>query len=210
MPTKLHVGDARVFIVSVHCRRIVINPTRQETELGTRLQRQYEECIGTRQLQGKIDKQYHAHMSNCRNTFASIVVTHDRLHMGDGNSTIKRNAFHCARVGETNECSCKCNQHPTCCFKTNKVLGVSLDTAGAHAGINTAAIDNIAGNRFQSIQNQQECCDLCTNHPSCTGWVYDSDGVCLLKQGALSFVDNVASDQITTWAGRPSGISCAT
>jgi len=173
-----------------------------ETALGTRLQEQYEACINGASG-GRVNR------LPCRNKFASIVVTHDRLPYYNENSTIQRNAFHCARTpGTDDECTCRCNQHTECCSLQDKVLGVSSTAQGAHAGINSDAIDSIAGNRFLDIDTKQECCDLCTNHPQCTGWVYDSENVCLLKQGTLTFVDNAAADQITTWAGRPSGIAC--
>ena len=182
--------------------------------MGDRLQTQYEQCVAGSCAAWNDD--CHVARSACRNKFASVVVTHDRKAMlcddksafTCANTTVQRNAFHCAREGD--ECKCRCDQHPTCCALENKVLGQSSAAADAHAGINTAAIDNMAGNRFLNVQTKQDCCNLCTNHPSCSGWVYDSENVCLLKQGTLTFADNVASDQITTWAGRPSGTSCDT
>ena len=66
----------------------------------------------------------------------------------------------------------------------------------------------IQGNRYDSIADKQDCCNLCTNHPMCTGWVYDSMQVCILKQGEQAYEENSIADEITTWAGRPSGVAC--
>ena len=67
----------------------------------------------------------------------------------------------------------------------------------------------IQGNRYDDVADQQACCDLCTNHPLCTGWEYDDLGVCMLKEGELHFVANPAEAELTIWAGRPSGVACA-
>ena len=41
----------------------------------------------------------------------------------------------------------------------------------------------IFANMFQHVGSYTDCCARCTNHPTCGGWEYNSNGVCILKSG---------------------------
>ena len=106
-------------------------------------------------------------------------------------------SFSCQATGD-DTCACRCDKHPPCCFEQNKLL----------------TNDMVFANRFLNVQSMQECCNLCTNHPQCSAWEYDSEQVCVLKQGVVtadSYVENpYAGQNLTTWAGTRSGTgTCA-
>lgn len=65
-------------------------------------------------------------------------------------------------------CECRCTAHPGCCSKQGFVL------------------ENveIIGNIYKNVPTKEECCWKCTNHPTCGSWEYNSNEVCILKQGA--------------------------
>ena len=132
--------------------------------------------------------------SPCRNKWPTLQVTHDRKNMDQSGQ------FHCKRDGPSS-CSCKCDRHPTCCDRKNNVLvSKELDK-------NTA----MRGNRFFGIAVKQDCCNMCTNHPTCTSWEYTSEKVCVLQDGLVteaSFAPNPVPNDITTWAGTPAGTQC--
>jgi hypothetical protein len=121
--------------------------------------------------------------------FKTIVVTHDRTNME------RLGKFHCRRQGDA--CGCTCDKHPLCCTHKNKRL----------------SNDAIFANSFASVATTQACCNMCTNHPMCRAWEFNSLGVCILKDGVPHFVEN-PSDAVTTWAGLRSnstdhsGFSC--
>jgi hypothetical protein len=156
-----------------------------EVALGERLQAQYETCVN-----GTAEASEPQMQAPCKNEFQTLVVTHDRASM-DPDADYQRNGFLCTR-NDAGGCSCKCNQHAACCSRMNKLL----------------ANTDIQGNKFDDVQSLQACCDLCTNHPECTAWEYDSEQVCVLKHGEPEMVDNTAADVLTTWAGTPSGDTC--
>ena len=68
--------------------------------------------------------------------------------------------------------------------------------------------DVLLGNKFANVASQQECCNMCTNHPHCTAWEYTATKVCALTGGKPQFVPS-PSQTIATWAGLPSPHSCA-
>jgi hypothetical protein len=127
----------------------------------------------------------------CANKFATLVVTHDKKYADTGGN------FHCRgkknSAGVIDTCKCTCNTHAPCCAMRNKLLGGNR---------------LIVGNRYTGVDAMQSCCDLCTNHPTCTAWEYDTDQVCILKHGSVEYVENQKPAEITTWAGTPSGTSC--
>merc|ERR1711871_70195 len=165
----------------------------EERALGLRLKAQYESCINAgpdENFDGSA-AHWHGFAKPCKTHYDTIVVTHDRKGMGSIDAPTQKDAFHCSKTS-SGSCQCKCNQHPECCSLENKVLGGKV----------------IQGNRYDNVANKQDCCNLCTNHPMCTGWVYDSMQVCILKQGEQAYEENQFADEITTWAGRPSGVAC--
>jgi hypothetical protein len=121
--------------------------------------------------------------------FKTIVVTHDRVNME------RLGKFHCRRHGET--CSCTCDKHPLCCTHKGKRL----------------SNDAIFANSFKNVASTQACCNMCTNHPNCRAWEFNSLGVCILKDGIPHFIEN-PSAVLVTWAGLRSnstdhsGFSC--
>lgn len=73
--------------------------------------------------------------------------------------------------------------------------------------------DMVFGNRFLGVQVMQDCCNLCTNHPKCTAWEYDSEKVCVLKSGVVtdsSYIPNPYSAEVKSWAGTPSVVGTCT
>ena len=94
----------------------------------------------------------------------TIVVTHDRINME------RLGHFHCRRHG--NNCECTCDKHPLCCAHKGYVLQNAM----------------LFANRLTEVDSVQACCNLCTNHPACRAWEYDSKKVCILKSGKPSFV----------------------
>merc|ERR1711871_1248288 len=172
-----------------------------ELALSARLEEQYKKCIaGDTGL--KIQNANRASQglppipgtSPCRNKWPTLQVTHDRKNMDQSGQ------FHCKRDGPSS-CSCQCDRHPTCCDRKDNVLvSKELDK-------NTA----MRGNRFFGVEEKQDCCNMCTNHPTCTSWEYTSEKVCVLQDGLVteaSFAPNPVPNDITTWAGTPAGTPC--
>jgi len=119
----------------------------------------------------------------CRKLFPTLQVTHDRKHMD-----VLTN-FKCAKTSATT-CACRCDKHPACCAKKNKLL----------------SNDMLFGNRFNDIDSLQDCCNLCTNHPSCGAWEYTTERICVLKSGSPEYVANPFPGDVTSWSGTPSGV----
>jgi len=178
----------------------------QERALAVRVNKEYKACLNGDELvadaapntqnRAKRDAARAAQglaAVQCRNKFATLVVTHDKKYAATGGN------FHCRGVkngsGVIDTCRCSCNTHAPCCAKRNKLLGGSR---------------LIMGNRYTDVDQMQSCCDLCTNHPSCTAWEYDTDRVCILKHGTVEYVENQKPAEVTTWAGTPSGVACVT
>lgn len=111
----------------------------------------------------------------------TIVVTHDRINME------RLGHFHCRRHG--NNCECTCDKHPLCCAHKGYVLQNAM----------------LFANRLTEVDSVQACCNLCTNHPGCRAWEYDSKKVCILKSGKPSFVAKPETVEADTWAGLRSG-----
>jgi hypothetical protein len=63
----------------------------------------------------------------------------------------------------------------------------------------------IFANMYKNIESYHGCCGLCTNHPKCTAWEYNSNHVCILKTGTPVFEKSeVRAGGYTTWAGERS------
>jgi hypothetical protein len=113
-----------------------------------------------------------------------LKVTHDKgfSHIG-GN--FRCNAKAPGRVlGRHGTCQCKCTKHPLACFRKNRVLVNPLIHANVHIG----------------VVNMSACSNLCTRHPNCTSWQYDSVKKCILHSGAVQYAAN-PNPEVTTWAG---------
>jgi hypothetical protein len=66
----------------------------------------------------------------------------------------------------------------------------------------------IHGNHWHDITAQQDCCNMCTNHPDCESFTYKASNECILYAGAPVFVDAPLSVADTTWSGCQSGDIC--
>jgi len=96
-------------------------------------------------------------------------------------------------LGRHGSCECKCSQHPLACFKKNQVLQNAM----------------IGGNAYQNIEDLKACSNLCSHHPLCTSWQYDSAKKCILHSGAAQYAANPDIQTMTTWAGlTTSGNQC--
>jgi len=115
-----------------------------------------------------------------------IQVTHDKKYQGT------QAAYHCSLSQDEQSCHCTCDRHPPCCSRAGRLL----------------RNDVLLGNKFANVACQQECCNMCTNHPHCTAWEYTATKVCALTGGKPQFVPS-PSQTIATWAGLPSPHSCA-
>jgi hypothetical protein len=106
----------------------------------------------------------------------------------DSTGTIK---FGKHTIPEANKvCECKCKEHPTGCYKKNKIL----------------QNDYLMGNIHQGILDLHACSNLCSHHPDCESWEFKSTRECILNSGAPVFEDNLNTG-ITTWAGSKSGVN---
>ena len=54
----------------------------------------------------------------------------------------------------------------------------------------------------------QDCCNMCTNHPDCGSWEYDTDHLCVLKTNAPVFIDAPLQAGMTVYSGAPAGETC--
>jgi hypothetical protein len=120
---------------------------------------------------------------------AAMVVVHDRRHMR------RAGQFSCSHDGAS--CACRCTSHAPCCVHERTVLGN----------------DALFGNRYNGVARMQDCCNLCTNHPLCSSWEYDSRRRCVLKRGEPKLVPASSEaflEGLTTWAGLSGGAHSAT
>ena len=131
-------------------------------------------------------KTLNLHHSGAPHLTHVIQVTHEKNFMH-----VAAN-YHCQLTGDETSCECKCDKHPPCCAKAGKLLSSAV----------------LLGNKYAGIASAQTCCNMCTNHPGCTGWEYTNEQECVLKGGTPEFVDNPV-DSVATWAGLPSPHSCA-
>jgi hypothetical protein len=85
-------------------------------------------------------------------------------------------------------CVCTCSEHPCCSTK-----GWTLSNA------------ELEGNHMK-LTNKEQCCNMCTNHPNCTAWTFDSDtGTCSLRGGEPQWVRRDGN----SWTGtRSQGGAC--
>jgi len=91
---------------------------------------------------------------------------------------------HGAHVHTSTGCVCHCTKHPLACFKKNQVIN----------------LPTIHGNYYFGVPDMTACSNMCSHHPHCDGWEYDSSQRCLLKEGTVSFSAN-QNTEITTWSG---------
>jgi len=127
---------------------------------------------------------------------STVFVTHHRKYMSQRSFNAvtgkhEQVQYHCRREGEAG-CKCTCNAHPPCVAKKGRVLANS----GLHA------------NAYPHVPNKQDCCNMCTNHPSCGSWEFSSTKVCVLKSGSPQFVPVPASVTATVWSGCRAGEAC--
>lgn len=174
-----------------HCNKEACHDadTDSERALHNRLEADYKACQeGTdgRSAANKARKEAGLPERQCRKLFPTLQVTHDRTHMD------VLSHFKCAKTSPTT-CACKCDKHPACCAKKNMLLSNTM----------------LFGNRFNDVDTLQECCNMCTNHPSCGAWEYTTERICVLKSGSPSYAANPFPEVVTSWSGTPSGVgSC--
>jgi hypothetical protein len=90
--------------------------------------------------------------------------------------------YKCA--GKSGACKCTCNDHPIACFEKNMVL---------------ANTDTMLGNIYKN-STMRRCSSMCKHHEHCSGWVFNSEDTCALKNGTNPvYANNTGS--ITTYAG---------
>jgi len=126
----------------------------------------------------------------------TVSVTHDKrfayvegdfsCHVEDSDGVVTFNK-HLIPEARKN-CVCRCSQHPLSCFYKNKVL------ANSH----------IPGSQMAGISTKEACSNLCSHHPDCGAWEYDSNKKCILKAGEPVYTDNTNSF-VNTYAGAKSG-----
>lgn len=108
-----------------------------------------------------------------------------------------------------NQCSCVCDKHNACCEHHNYVL---QDAHILPHGVGLGG--RMVGNHFNSVPTRQQCCNMCRNHPSCTGWEFSKPGygmaphTCILKSGIVNFDRNPDTAARTTWAGTAEDAPC--
>jgi len=127
---------------------------------------------------------------------STLFVTHHRkfMHQQKYNPTTGKHdqaQYHCKREGATG-CKCTCDGHTPCVVRQGKLLSNAM----LHA------------NSYQNVPVQQDCCNMCTNHPQCGSWEYSSTKVCVLKTGAPQFVDAPSSSSVMVWSGCRAGETC--
>jgi hypothetical protein len=170
-----------------HCNEENCHDASEEMEaLSDQLSEEYAACEN-----GEMDARNAMRVSQglpaipCQTMFPTLQVTHDRTHNITG-------SFHCQKDSETT-CSCRCDTHPPCCMHMNKLLTNEM----------------LFANRFDTVEDQQTCCNMCHNHPECTAWEYTTEQICVLKSGVVSaesYTDNPYPDVVTTWSGTPSSV----
>merc|ERR1711990_64937 len=94
---------------------------------------------------------------------------------------------------EHQKCICTCDNHPTSCYRKN---------------FRIENRDYIHGNIHSGVESQDACSNMCSKHPDCTAWEYDSNLKCILKsgQGNVTYAqnDDVA---LITYAGLNSAVT---
>jgi hypothetical protein len=171
-----------------HCNKEACHDADSDSEraLHKRLEDDYAACTaGTdgNDVANVHREQLSLPQRQCRKLFPTLQVTHDRKHMA-----VLTN-FKCAKTSATT-CACKCDKHPACCAKKNQLL----------------SNDMLFGNRFDDVDSLQDCCNMCTNHPSCGAWEYTTERICVLKSGSPVYVANPYPGEVTSWSGTPSGV----
>jgi len=158
--------------------------------------------------------------------FERVRVTHIQggLTNTDPNEA-NEHRFHCSIADrdstQNNDCRCRCNKHRKCCARKDYILAdTSAQRDGHHEGSNY-----IAGNIYENfVGDQQECCNLCINHPDCKAWEWiklstTGQRVCALKNTkeelvpmnnpANNSVGNYITSNITEYA-KPYSLAPAT
>ena len=110
----------------------------------------------------------------------------------------KTNFFHCYFKHNQNSCFCTCSHHPACAARQGT----------------TVRNKALLGNDWHGVDNRQECCNMCTNHPKCDTFTFvdaaiEADRRCVLYAGSPKW-KLIAPDDATyktTYSGCQSGIS---
>jgi len=131
-------------------------------------------------------------------------VPHDEVdhHVTRNGFTFRTSHKHKLTENGHSKCECRCTHHPTGCFRKNWMFGGDL-REGQHAYIH--------GNIYNGIADKEACSNLCSHHPDCKLWEFDTNGKCILRTNSateVTYVENPNSD-ITTYAGVSSHNSAA-
>jgi hypothetical protein len=89
---------------------------------------------------------------------------------------------------EHQKCECRCENHPTACFRKNFIFE---DTDASY----------IHGNVFLGVSTIAKCSNLCSNHPQCKAWEYDSTEKCILSTDSNNVYTENTNPNIATYAG---------
>jgi hypothetical protein len=124
---------------------------------------------------------------------STVFVTHHRRHMqmqhyNPISQQHEQVQYHCKRDGERG-CSCTCNGHAPCSVRKDMLLENAV----------------IHGNAYPNVPKMQDCCNLCTNHPSCRGWEYSDSKMCVLKSGSPKLIPAPSGVAGTFWSGVRAG-----
>jgi hypothetical protein len=95
---------------------------------------------------------------------------------------------------QDSKCQCRCTAHPTACYRKNFVI---------------ANMHYIHGNIHRNVASVNKCSNMCTHHPNCGAWEYDTKKVCILKakNGSKVTYKKNADKSKTTYAGLNSNAS---
>jgi hypothetical protein len=63
------------------------------------------------------------------------------------------------------------------------------------------------GNAFTDVADINTCSTMCSQHPKCTAWEYDSTKKCILRRGSRHTYKQNANPSVTTYAGLSAGVS---
>lgn len=140
--------------------------THQPAALGTKCPHLTEKMTCNDHICQKLD----CHVKHVRCSIVAGIthVTHDRTFM----ATRDQGSFHCARDGGQ-QCKCKCDRFPGCCYKKGVALSNGM----------------ILGSVYKKIEHYLQCCNMCSLHPQCGGWEYDTaTKQCILKHGQPAYI----------------------
>jgi len=126
---------------------------------------------------------------HCDDGTGSLVSLIHHREFGSGHTSGTKQLLAKENTAACQKCACHCSKHPPCEGKLNAEL------------VNTMLV----GNHWPNVATRQECCNLCTNNPSCDSFTYTPSKACKLYQGAPVFRP---ADDAATFSGCTFGAAC--